>query len=103
MMVPLTLPTPSTGSSSGLQMIPTRSPVMSGGTVTSEFHPTDLAPAEDQGRFRSMYGVMFGTKNDDGTFDIAYAIYRLQFRLADDPNQITSGELVAIKEYTKHQ
>jgi len=61
--------------------------------------------SEDQRRYRSIYGFIFGTKNDDGTFDIAYAIYKLQFRLADDPNlEFTREELNAIKyTYMEHQ
>jgi len=88
------------------ELVSNRFGMMSGCTSSKGyFHPTDLAPAEDQGRFRSIYGVMFGTKNDDGTFDIAYAIYKLQFRLADDPNlEFTREELNAIKyTYMEHQ
>jgi len=67
--------------------------------------PVGTRETEDQRRYRSIYGVMFGTKNDDGTFDIAYAIYKLQFRLADDPNlEFTREELNAIKyTYMEHQ
>jgi len=63
------------------------------------------SPGEDQGRYRSIQGAIIGTKNDDGTFDIAYAIYKLQFRLADDPNlEFTREELNAIKyTYMEHQ
>jgi len=70
-----------------------------------QFNIPDLVPAEGQRRYRSIYGAMFGMKNDDGNFDIAYAIYQLQFRLADDPNlEFTSGELEAInKTYMDHQ
>ena len=61
--------------------------------------------AKDQRRYISIYGVMFGTKNDDGTYDIAYAIHQLQFDIRNFANHgFDLEELVAIKElYPKHQ
>ena len=58
-------------------------------------------------RFRSIFGLIFGINNDDGTFDIAYAIHQLQFKLAPRGFTLSCNpleELVAIKElYPKHQ
>ena len=56
-------------------------------------------------RFRSIFGLIFGINNDDGTFDIAYAIHQLQFDIRNFANHgFGLEELVAIKElYPKHQ
>ena len=65
--------------------------------------------AKDQRRYISIYGVMFGTKNDDGTYDIAYAIHQLQFDIRNFANHgFDLEELVAklvelVETYPKHQ
>ena len=50
----------------------------------------------------SIFGLIFGINNDDGTFDIAYAIHQHQLEVPGGAFKLK--EIMAIKEtYTKHQ